>query len=103
MNLSRQYPCMSIRFHVSVSDHESSDEALARVIDDAQQHLDAADVAFLFFTSHHVDQVEEMAEKLMLEFEPQALVGCSCEGVIGANREIERSPGIALMLGFTPG
>ena len=93
---------MSIRFHAAVSDHESADEALGRVIDDAQQHLDAADVAFLFFTQHHNDQAEEMAEKLLLEFEPQAVIGCSCEGVIGVNREIERAPGLALMLGGLP-
>jgi small ligand-binding sensory domain FIST len=94
---------MSIRFHASVGDYESSDEALARLIDDAQQHLDAADVAFFFFTRHHSEQADELAEKLMLEFEPQALVGCSCEGVIGVDREIERSSGMVLMLGFMPG
>lgn len=94
---------MSLRFHAAVSDHESSDEALGRVIDDAQQHLDAADVAFFFFTAHHAEQADEMAEKLLLEFEPQALIGCSCEGVIGETREIERAPGMALMLGFAPG
>ena len=90
---------MSIRFHASISDHESSDEALARLVDEAQPHMEAADVAFLFFTPHHAEQSEELAEKLMLEFEPQALVGCSCEGVIGVDREIERTPGMALMLG----
>ena len=84
---------MSIRFHAAVSDHESADEAVrSSMIDDAQQHLDAADVAFLFFTQHHNDQAEEMAEKLLLEFEPQAVIGCSCEGVIGVNREIKRAP-----------
>jgi small ligand-binding sensory domain FIST len=94
---------MSIRFHAAISDHESSNEALARLVDDAQPHLESADVAFLFFTSHHAEQAEELAEKLMLEFEPQALVGCSCDGVIGGDREIERSPGMALMLGNLPG
>jgi small ligand-binding sensory domain FIST len=94
---------MSLRFHAAASDHESSEEALGRIIDDAQQHLDAADVAFFFFTAHHADQADEMAEKLLLEFEPQALIGCSCEGVIGGDREIERAPGMSLMLGFAPG
>jgi len=94
---------MSFRFHASISDHESSDEALAQILDDAQQHLDSADVAFLFFSAHHSEQAEELAEKLMLEFEPRVLVGCSCEGVIGVDREIERAPGMALMLGFAPG
>src|SRR4051812_40893473 len=94
---------MSFRFHSSISDDESSETALERVIDDAQQHLDAADVAFFFYSAHHLDYAQEAAEKLLLEFEPQALIGCSCEGVIGGDREIERAPGMALMLGFVPG
>jgi small ligand-binding sensory domain FIST len=93
---------MSIRFHSAISDHEASDEAIGAVIDDAQRQLDSADVAFLFFTTHHRDSAEEMAEKILLEFSPKALVACTCEGVIGQDREIERSPGISLFLGQVP-
>src|SRR5262245_46056356 len=94
---------MSLRFHSSISDEESSEQALERLLDDAQAHLESAGVAFLYFTAHHRDHAEMMAEKILLEFEPKALVGCTCEGVIGGDVEIERAPGISLMLGQVPG
>jgi small ligand-binding sensory domain FIST len=94
---------MAFRFHSAISDDESSEQAIDRVIDDVQTTFDAADVGFLFYTPHHRDQLEEMAEKILLEYEPAALIGCSCEGVIGGEREIERAPGLALLMGTMPG
>jgi small ligand-binding sensory domain FIST len=94
---------MSIRFHAAVSAEESSEQAVQRLIEDARQHVDAVDVAFLFYTSHHNDQAEQLADRFTREFQPQVLAGCSCEGVIGVDREIERAPAMALMLGTLPG
>lgn len=92
-----------MRFHASVSEHETSTDAVAQVVDET---LDATggvvDVAFLFFTGHHAPDAESIVEKVWLELDPQAVIGCSAEGVIGGEREIERAPGMSLLAGSMP-
>jgi small ligand-binding sensory domain FIST len=92
-----------MRFHASVSDQEGAADAVGQVI---EQTLDATggvvDVAFVFFTPHYREDVDRIVEQVWLELDPQAVVGCSAEGVIGGDREIERSPGIALLAGSMP-
>src|SRR4051812_22756562 len=92
-----------MRFHASVSDHEASHEAIKAVIADAGAALKKIDVAFVFFTGHHREEADELAERLWLELDPQCIVGCSAEGVIGADSEIERAPGLSLLVGQLPG
>jgi small ligand-binding sensory domain FIST len=92
-----------MKFHASVSDHETSAEAVAHLIDDAMEATGGViDVAFLFFTDHHRDDAEHVVEKVWLELDPQAAVGCSADGVIGGDREIERAPGMSLLVGSLP-
>jgi small ligand-binding sensory domain FIST len=93
----------TVEFHSSLSDLESSDEAVEQVIDDARDAIDGADVVFAFFTPHHRDQAAFIVEQLWLELDPQCAVGCVGEGVIGADREIERQPGLAILVGKMPG
>lgn len=93
-----------MRFSCSVSDNESPEEAVAEVIDDAQRTTGGeVDAVFAFFTGAYRDAAEEMLARLWLELDPQALIGCSGEGVIGGEREIERSPGIAVLTMAAPG
>jgi small ligand-binding sensory domain FIST len=92
-----------MKFHSAISDHESSDEAVAELIRATRARIDNADVAFAFFTGEHREQAGTIVEQLWLELDPKCLVGCSAEGVIGADREIERSPGMSLLVGELPG
>ena len=92
-----------MRFHASVSDHETAAEAVAQVIDETMDATGGViDVAYLFFTAHHVEDADRVVEKIWLELDPQAVVGCSAEGVIGGEREIERAPGMSLLAGSMP-
>src|SRR2546428_2976179 len=86
-----------------LSEAESTETAVDEVIDRAQADGIQADVLFVFFTAHHRDQAEAIVEKLWLELDPQAAIGCSAEGVIAADREVERTPGLALLIGQMPG
>src|SRR2546426_6967441 len=89
-----------MRFHSAVSDAESTAEAVRRVVAEARDGLDEKiDVAFVFFTDAHRDDAESIAETVWLELDPQAVVGCSAEGVIGADREGERAAGPAAFAG----
>jgi small ligand-binding sensory domain FIST len=86
-----------MRFHSALSEHESTAHAAEEVIASVRdQDLDP-DVLFVFFTAAHRDEAEALVEKLWLELDPQALVGCSAEGVIGADREVEDRPGVAVL------
>jgi small ligand-binding sensory domain FIST len=92
-----------MRFHASISDHETAAEAVGHVIDETMDATGGViDVAFLFFTAHHRDEAERIVEKIWLELDPQAVIGCAAEGVIGADREIERTPGLSLLVGSMP-
>ena len=61
------------------------------------------DVGFVFLTADHCDRADSIIERLWLELDLQCLTGCSAEGVIGGDREIERSPGLTLLVGGAAG
>jgi small ligand-binding sensory domain FIST len=87
-----------MRFWSSISDSETAEEAVGDIIDDAHRATHGRiDGVFAFITGAHRDSAQEILERLWLELDPQALVGCSGEGVIGGDREIERAPGIAVL------
>jgi small ligand-binding sensory domain FIST len=92
-----------MRFHASLSEHPSTPHAADELIAAARAAVPNPDLAFVFFTAHHLDDAQSLLDKLNGELQPAALVGCSGEGVIGPDREIERAPGIALMLASLPG
>ena len=92
-----------MQFHSSITDTESSHDAVDEAIEDAVQATGGKiDAVYAFFTSHHRDSAEDILERLWLELDPQALIGCSAEGVIGGDREIERQPGIAVLAAQLP-
>jgi small ligand-binding sensory domain FIST len=89
-----------MRFASLVSDNESSLTAVDELIGKAREFTRGkVDVVFAFITAHHCDEAERIVEKLWLELDPQALVGCSGQGVIGGCREVEDAPGMALLAG----
>ncbi len=96
-------PMTAPRLFSAISDRADSSEAIAQVIAEARDETGGkTDVAFVFLTREHVEQADAIIEKLWLELDPQCVVGCSAEGVIGADREIERSSGISLLVGALP-
>lgn len=93
-----------MRFHAALSDHESTPHAADAVVASAAEAgLASIDLAFCFFTAHHVAEAEALLYAIQSALAPRAVVGCSAEGVIGLDREIERSPGVALMVASLPG
>ena len=93
-----------MEFASYISQAESTIDAAQQLIDQARQHPGRIDLAMVFFTSYHQPQAGELVERLWLELDPQALVGCSAEGVIGGELEVERQPGMSLLVGrLAPG
>ena len=91
-----------MRFHSLISASESTDAAVDELIAAARAAGTQPDVLFVFFTGHHAPESERMIERLWLELDPQVAVGCSAEGVIGAEQEIERAPGTSILIGTLP-
>jgi small ligand-binding sensory domain FIST len=92
-----------MRFHCAISARESAADAVAQVVDETMDATGGVvDVALLFFTAQHNEDAEQIVEKVWLELDPQAVIGCSAEGVIGGDVEIERAPGISLLVGSMP-
>jgi small ligand-binding sensory domain FIST len=92
-----------MEFKAYISDHEDPLYAIDALIGQASLDMDGRpDVVFAFFTGDHLQQIRRCASRLHEQLEPQCLIGCSAEGVIGFDREIERTPGVALLVGRLP-
>lgn len=59
--------------------------------------------ALVFLSPHFRLVVAELASRLRVELNPGVLLGCTAEGVIGRDREIEREPAITLVAAHLPG
>jgi small ligand-binding sensory domain FIST len=93
-----------MRFHAALSDHESTPHAADALIASARAAgLTEPDLAFVFFTAHHAAEAQGLLDRLTAELAPAGLVGCSAEGVIGPDREIERAPAVSILLAELPG
>ena len=60
------------------------------------------DLALVFISSPLTHAVPEIAQRLRLGLKPKALLGCTAEGVIGREQEIEDSPAITLVAAQMP-
>jgi small ligand-binding sensory domain FIST len=61
------------------------------------------DLAFLFLSPAHLDEVEAAAEAVREELAPRHLLGCVAEGVVAGVRELEQGPAVAVWAGSLPG
>jgi small ligand-binding sensory domain FIST len=92
-----------MRFHAALSEDESTPHAADELIAAARSAIPDPDLAFVFFTAHHLAEADALLARLSADLDPQAMIGCSAEGVIGPDREVERAPGIALLVAKLPG
>ncbi len=93
-----------MRFQSLLSEQEETMSAVGEIVRAAQEAgVGETDATFVFFTAHHRDQANAMIEQFWLELDPQCIIGCSAEGVIAGDREIEGAPGLAVLVGQLPG
>jgi small ligand-binding sensory domain FIST len=86
-------------FAAALSTRNEPERALAEACNQAQHDLGGPpDLAVLFFSVHHVEAAEDLAEAAHRRLSPRALVGCVAESVIGNDREVETSPALVLWL-----
>jgi small ligand-binding sensory domain FIST len=87
---------------ISRSTREAATEA-ARAARGGGRGRDAVDLAFLFLSAAHLDEVEAAAEAAREELAPRHLLGCVAEGVVAGVRELEQGPAVAVWAGALPG
>jgi len=92
-----------MQFFSALSENHDADDAAREVIETINAPAAfGIDVVFVFFTGDHRERANEILERLWLELDPQALIGCAGEGIIGAGREVERTPGLAVVAAHLP-
>ncbi len=68
-----------------------------------QAGVKRADWAICYFTSDHLPGADQLRETVLEETGCLSLCGCSAMGVIAAGKEVEGKPGVAVMVGRSPG
>jgi hypothetical protein len=95
-SLSPTSSIQAATFHfVSAVSRNPDTEAAARdLVDEVRAKLGGAtpDLAFVFFSSHHVSRAELLAETMTDGLGARVSLGCSGEGVIAGAEELETSP-----------
>ena len=93
-----------MRFASSISGASSVSSALEELLGPLQQRVTAGavDAVMLFATGHFFDAIPEVVNKVSGVFPNSVVMGCTAEGTIGYNREIERTPSISLLAGCLP-
>jgi small ligand-binding sensory domain FIST len=93
-----------MQFAAAITRCENVQEAVAHLVDSIRrQMVGEVDLLVLFLTPDYQDDAQQLSRALRLALSPRVLLGCTCEGVIGGDREIEREPAISVLAGHLPG
>lgn len=95
---------MQIRFASSITSSNSVDRALDELIEPIDRRVTPGmvDLVMLFVTSHFRDDLPKVVDRLAETFGAATLLGCTAEGTIGADRELERLPSMSLLVASLP-
>jgi small ligand-binding sensory domain FIST len=94
----------SPRFAAALSTQENTTSAVEEVCRTALAQLAAKpDVAFVFVSPHHADDLARIGEMICERIGGESLLGCTGESIVGNEREVESTPAISLWLASLPG
>lgn len=80
--------------------HEAADELIQAI--KAQLGPSQIDVAVLFVSAEHAEQVETLSHRLRRALTPSTLVGCTGEGIIATSHEVETGAAATLWAAHLP-
>ncbi len=93
-----------MQFATAITRCENVLDAVTHLVDSVRRQMSGeVDLLVLFLTPEYQDDAHQLSRALRLALSPRVLLGCTCEGVIGADREIEREPAISLLAARLPG
>jgi small ligand-binding sensory domain FIST len=91
------------QFSSALSTNHDAAAAIAEVCTKALSALDGTpDLAFLFFSSHHIDAAGALATQVCERVGTDNVFGCSGESIVGVGQEVEMEPAISLWLARLP-
>lgn len=93
------------RVGAGLSTHDDAVDAGRAAAAAAAAALDGApvDLAFVFVSAYHLARAAAAAAVVRTELGARCFVGCVAEGVLGAGRELEDGPGVAVWAAALPG
>jgi small ligand-binding sensory domain FIST len=89
----------------ALSQEPALERAAGQAVARLKSGLDGAepDLVAVFASQHHAPGATALADALAGEFRRATLLGCSAQSVLGAGRELEDGPGLALAAAVLPG
>ncbi|NJN96606.1 MAG: hypothetical protein HC875_22090 [Anaerolineales bacterium] len=87
----------------------TTEQDVARAADHLVSQIEAQlagripDLVLMFLSPHYRLEVAGLVARLQSRLKPPVLLGCTAEGVIGREQEIEREPAITLVAAHLPG
>jgi small ligand-binding sensory domain FIST len=86
-------------YAASLSTNRDPTRALDEVCARALEHLQATpDLALMFFSPHHVEAAQSLAETAQKRLAVRCLLGCGGEAIVGNDQEVETAPALSLWL-----
>ena len=82
-----------------LSNYADTEDAIQHVIEQLHPVSSTFDFVIAFFTPHHNARADAIARAMSDEFSVRAVIGCSAQGVIGHETEIETGPGLSVLAG----
>ncbi len=94
----------NVNVGVGLSREPDTPVAVQAALQDAlrQARLEQAPWAFCFFTGAHLPRADAIRDTILQQAGCRALCGCSALGVLGRGEEVERGPGVAVLVGASP-
>jgi small ligand-binding sensory domain FIST len=93
-----------VRFASALSTNANARQAADEVCRQALAQLAGTpNLAMLFVSQQHGEQLGAMAEQICSAIGSECLLGCTGESIIGGVREIEEQPAVSLWLAALPG
>lgn len=94
-----------MRFSSSVTTAGCAEEAVREILApiDARVTAGMVDLAFLFATSHFEDELQDVVAKIQAKLPGAVILGCTAQGTIGCDKELEQGPSMSLLAGSVPG
>lgn len=95
---------MTIRFASSITTAADADQAVEELLRpiDTRVTPGMVDLALLFTTAHFEDDLPAVVERVSAALPNAVMLGCTAEGTIGFDQEVERSPSISLLAASLP-
>ncbi len=97
----RQRGYSAMQFKAAISTKTDAAEAVRELCDAASGV--SADLAMLFVSPHFENECDSILNAVLDGTNARNLIGCTADGIIGPDREVESAPAIALWLANMPG